>query len=84
MNRLIYFALLFLSFAGIVFFSYARINTGISLKYEVEPGECISIVSGQNLCKQQEYFLYLTILCLIIFLVVIYFQRNINSKEKSA
>jgi len=46
MKRLIYFALLFLSFAGIVLFSYARINTGISLKYEVEPGECISIVSG--------------------------------------
>ncbi|MBV2194984.1 MAG: hypothetical protein KUL78_00570 [Flavobacterium sp.] len=84
MKKLIYFALLFLSFAGIVLFSYARINIGISLKYEVEPGECISNVSGNNLCKQQEYFLYLTILCLVVFLVVIYFQRNTKSKEKSA
>ena len=83
MKRLIYFALLFLSFAGIIFFSYARINTGISLKYEVEPGECISNVSGNNLCKQQECFLYLTILFIVVFIVVILFSKLFLSKSKS-
>ncbi len=47
------------------------INTGVSLKYETEFGECISQVSGVDLCKQQDLFLGLTYSCGITFLILI-------------
>ena len=47
------------------------INTGVSIKYETEFGECISQVSGIDLFKQQDLFLGLTYSSGIIFLILI-------------
>ena len=47
------------------------INTEVSLKYETDYGECVSQVSGIDLCEQQDLFLGLTYTSGIIFLILI-------------
>tara|TARA_B100000953_G_scaffold271846_1_gene242925 strand:+ start:92 stop:316 length:225 start_codon:yes stop_codon:yes gene_type:complete len=59
------------SFLAIPLFYFMAINTGVSIKYETEFGECISQVSGIDLCKQQDLFLGLTYSSGIIFLILI-------------
>ncbi|WP_299782775.1 hypothetical protein [uncultured Formosa sp.] len=71
MRKIFYIIGLSFSFFGIPLFYFMTINTGVSLKYETEFGECISQVSGVDLCKQQDLFLGLTYSCGIIFLILI-------------
>lgn len=52
-------------------FYFMAMDTAVSLKYETEFGECISQVSGIDLCKQQALFLGLTYSCGVIFIILI-------------
>ncbi|MDO5971872.1 hypothetical protein Q4Q35_18880 [Flavivirga aquimarina] len=71
LRKILYIIGLSFSFFGIPLFYFMVINTGVSLKYETEFGECISQVSGVNLCEQQDLFLTLAYSCGIIFLFLI-------------
>lgn len=71
MRKIIYIIGLCISFLGIPLFYFMGINTNVSLKYETELGECISQISGIDLCEQQNLFLRLTYTSGIIFLILI-------------
>lgn len=71
MKKILYIIGLTISFLAIPFFYFMVINTGVSLKYETEYGECISYNTGIDLCKQQELFLNLTYLSGFVFLGLI-------------
>lgn len=71
MKTIIFTILIIISFFGIPVFYFSALNTGISLKYEAEVGQCISEISGINLCKQQDIFLVLSLISGIIFIVLL-------------
>ena len=52
-------------------------NTGVSLKYETNNNECISIISGIDLCKQKEMFMKITYGCGIIFIGMLVFVPKV-------
>ena len=56
MKKVVFFIILCFSILGIPFFYFAKLNTGVSLKHETEPGDCISNISGIDLCKQIDYY----------------------------
>lgn len=81
MKKVVFFIILCFSIFGIPIFYFAKINTGVSLKYETEPGECISNISGIDLCKQIDYYQNMIIFCMIV-LVVLLFMLKPLFKEK--
>ena len=59
-----------ISLALIPISGFAVINTAVSLKYETNsPEDCISLVSGQNLCAIISTFQIICLLSIITFLV---------------
>ncbi len=70
MKKVLYITGLIFSFFGTLLFYFMALNTGVSLKYETGFGECISQVSGINLCKQQNLLLGFTYGSGIVFLVL--------------
>jgi len=52
MKKIIYYLLVSILALAISVFVYGIINTGVSLKYETRnPNDCISLISGENLCS---------------------------------
>ncbi len=55
------------------------IGTGVSLRYEVEnPGDCISLVSGTDLCLTAKILKGVLILCII---GACYFIYRLNTRK---
>lgn len=73
MKKTIKTLLLILTLLAIPFNYYAAINTLVSIKYETDLGECISKISGIDLCLQYDIFISITYSCafltLILFLI---------------
>lgn len=58
------------------------LNTSVSIKYETDFGECISQVTGTNLCLQHDILLGLTYGCGILFLLLFIFNKRILKKTE--
>lgn len=71
MKRGLYYLLLFSSLMCVPLFWFAALNTAVSLEYEVaEPGDCISLVTGWDLCLVKKVFMVLAYTSVIIFLLL--------------
>ena len=77
-RKVIYNILLTISILGIVIAPYGIINTMVSLKYETENvKDCISNVSGQNLCKVIRDLKIIFAFCILLLVCLIYFRKKI-------
>ena len=71
--RKFYWAVLIISFVIIPICGYGILNTMVSLKYETEnPGDCISLTSGIDLCQTILYFKITIGTCIVGVLISIY------------
>ena len=59
------------------------LNTSVSLKYETEFGECISQVSGIDLCLQHDIFMALTYLSSLFLLLFLIFHKKLIKTKKT-
>ncbi len=59
------------------------INTSVSLKYETEFGDCISQVSGIDLCFHHNLFIGLTYLCVLLLLLFLIFSKRLIKKKNT-
>ena len=86
-RKLLYFLLLIISITGILVCPYGILNTMVSLKYETEnPGDCISIVSGVNLCLTIRILQVAFVICFILLVCLIQYREkilNFKSNKKN-
>lgn len=65
-------------------FVFGIVNTMISLKYETNfDNDCVSTISGDNLCNSLRKIKYLFYIDLIAILVILLFQGKIIKKTDS-
>lgn len=77
-EKIIYNTLLSISILGIPFFSFGILNTMVSLKYETEnPDDCISLVSGQDLCLTITILQSLVLICIVCTLLSLVFKKQL-------
>ncbi|GAB2794001.1 hypothetical protein GCM10027275_43760 [Rhabdobacter roseus] len=63
---------------AILFFAFGILNTLVSLKYETaDPDDCISSVTGYDLCYMLSMFEILLFLSFIIGTLLLVFRRRI-------
>ena len=85
MKKKTYNITLILTFIGILFFAFGVLNTKVSLKYETEdPNDCISNVTGTDLCKAINYLSGLTFFCGISFIGLLLFRKNLIGNNELA
>jgi hypothetical protein len=78
LRKIIYYTLLSISILGIPFFLFGNVNTMVSLKYETEnPGDCISLVSGQDLYLTITILQGLILLCMVCIVLLLVFKKRI-------
>ncbi|TDO96554.1 hypothetical protein EV145_11152 [Flavobacterium sp. 245] len=84
-RKLIYFLLITISVLGILVSPYGIINTMVSLKYETENiQDCVSNVSGENLCDTIRNLKIIFVFCLVILVSLIYFRKKILNSKSNA
>lgn len=67
MRKTVYNAIISLLILVILVSVFGVINTQVSLKYETEnPKDCISIITGRDLCLWIKSFKIVIIVCLIL------------------
>ena len=77
-RKIIFYLLLGLSVLGIPVFTFGIINTMVSLKYETEnPTDCISSVTGQDLCLTIQILKALIVACFVIIILLLAFRKRI-------
>jgi hypothetical protein len=78
LRKTIYIIALILLIIGIPFFEFMAFNSMVSLKYETnELTDCISLVSGIDLCKAIRTFNILAIICGVTFIGLLIFKKRI-------
>ena len=78
MIKPIYYILLILGLIGIPLFEFMAFNSMVSLKYETkELTDCISLVSGIDLCKTIKVFHFLAIISGLVFIGLLVFKKRI-------
>lgn len=78
MSRIFYFVLIFFFAIGFLFFAFEVVNTMLSLKYETNyPDDCISAISGTDLCLMIKIFKGLTVICGVGLISLLFFKRKI-------
>lgn len=77
MKKKIFYVLIGFSIIGIPIFSFGIINTMVSLKYETNsPNDCISLVTGQDLCLTIQVLKGLIITCILTIILLMVFRRK--------
>lgn len=77
-RKIIFYVLIGLSILGIPVFAFGTINTMVSLKYETDnPTDCISLVTGQDLCLTIQVFKGLIIACILAIVILAVFRKRI-------
>lgn len=81
LRKTTYIVALILLIIGIPLFEFMAFNSMVSLKYETrELTDCISLVSGNNLCRAIKTFHDLAIVCTLTFIgLLIYRQRILKN-----
>jgi hypothetical protein len=82
LKKIVYIIFLIILIIGIPFFYYLSIDTLVSLKYETGVGECISNITGTDLCLQYDIFLGLTYFLALFTLIFIIFYKKIVKERK--
>ena len=76
-KKLIFYTLIGISVLGIPVFAYGILNTMVSLKYETDnPTDCISLVTGQDLCFTIQVLKASTVACIGTLLILIIFKKQ--------
>jgi ABC-type Mn2+/Zn2+ transport system permease subunit len=84
-RKAFFYLLLILSITGLFIFPYGIINTMVSLKYETENiTDCISVVSGENLCITIRNLKISFIICLIVLIFLLYFRKRILEQNRKS
>lgn len=82
-RKAFFYLLLIISITGLFIFPYGIINTMVSLKYETENiTDCISLVSGENLCITIRNLKISFIICLIVLIFLLYFKKRILEPKR--
>jgi hypothetical protein len=77
-KKIIFYTLIGLSVLGIPVFAFGIINTMVSLKYETDsPTDCISLVTGQDLCLTIQVFKGLIVACILTIILLVVFKKRI-------
>ena len=77
-KKIIFYTLIGLSVLGILVFAFGIINTMVSLKYETEnPTDCISLVTGQDLCLTIQVLKVLIVACILTVILLAVFKKRI-------
>ncbi|CAH0193011.1 hypothetical protein SRABI27_04529 [Pedobacter sp. Bi27] len=78
LKRIAYYIILMMAITGIFLFPYGILNTMVSLKYETDKaGDCISVISGDNLCESISNMKVYFIIAVILMAILIIFKRRI-------
>lgn len=73
-----FYTLIGLSVLGIPVFAFGIINTMVSLKYETDsPTDCISLVTGQDLCLTIQVYKGLIIACILTLIILSVFRKRV-------
>jgi len=76
-KQIIFFILIGLSVIGIPVFTFGIINTMVSRKYETnDMADCISLVTGQDLCLIIVVLKGLIIVCITIIILLVVFKKR--------
>lgn len=76
-KKIIFFVLIGLSILGIPLFAFGIINTMVSLKYETDsPTDCISLVTGQDLCLTIQVLKGLIVACILIVILLMVYRKR--------
>jgi ABC-type Mn2+/Zn2+ transport system permease subunit len=76
-RKAIFYLFFILSIIGLILCPFGIINTMVSLKYETENmKDCISLVSGENLCITIRNLKISFIICLIVLIFLLYFKKR--------
>jgi len=79
-KKTIFYILIGLSVLGIPVFLFGIINTMVSLKYETEnPTDCISLVTGQDLCFTIQVLKALIVACILTIILLLIFRKQLLS-----
>ena len=75
---LVYLFGIILMLLSIIYFIARIIDISISIKYETRGGDnCISMVSGQDLCSAENRLKLYLIICISILLLIVIFSKRI-------
>lgn len=78
MSKKFYYILLTVIILGIMLFVFGIINTMVSLKYETNnPGDCISVVTGSDLCSAIRNMRIYLIISVAIMIGFIFLRKKI-------
>jgi hypothetical protein len=78
MKKVIYYLLLLFLILAIPILLYGVFNTMVSLKYETNsPNDCVSLVSGQNLCLRIKILHVLIVSCIIGLVTLVTFRKRV-------
>ena len=84
MKRTLFYTVLFLTLAGVFIFEFMAYNSMVSLKYETKDiKDCISLVSGVNLCKTINLFHFLAVFSGVTFVILIVMKNKILNRKAS-
>lgn len=77
-KRKVFFVLIGISALGIPLFAFGILNTMVSLRYETDsPTDCISLVTGQDLCSTIKILKGLIIACITAVILLTIFRKRI-------
>jgi len=81
LKRRIYNIVLLIILSGIPIFAFGIVNTLVSLKYETDlPTDCISVITGRNLCAAINLFRGLILFCIILVVLLLVFKKRLLGK----
>ena len=81
MKKVIYYILFSISIIGIPLFAFGIINTMVSIKYETNnQGDCISLISGQDLCFTIKVLQGLIVTCVVGIIALMILRKKILKK----
>jgi len=82
MNRKLYLIILIFSFLATRANGFAIVNTMVSVKYETDnPGDCISNVTGIDLCATIDKSKLLVIIFSLIFILLLIMKKWIVKRK---
>ncbi|WP_047451729.1 hypothetical protein [Alistipes sp. ZOR0009] len=82
MRKAIYYILISIFIIGIPLFAFGIVNTMVSIKYETaDMGDCISSVSGVDLCLTIKILKGLIAVCAVGLISLIIFRKKILNQK---
>ena len=78
MRKIFFYVLISIFALGLLFFAFEILNMSVSLKYETNnSNDCISSISGADLCLTIKVFKWLSGICLIGLISLLFLKDRI-------